>query len=343
MKIKNIKKYFNNLIKLLKDDSLNFGTKRKIIEKRIRKKRTSPYCNYAPSSIAIDINSNCNFNCAFCIRRELKIAPKRLSKNKIKKLLSSVKEKGVKNIYLFGIGEPLLYPIDDLVEIINYASKIAPCVSFATNGSLLKGEIARKLANSKLTDIRISVDSPNPKVYKKIRNFDLKIIKENIKYFTSISKIPVRIQSVLTKETERDFTKLPEFCKEVGAKKLYVNKLHETNDYKGLVDDVKKVETIEEILKEKCKKYNIELGLNLIDETIIKNENVICMEPFYKIFINSEGYLTPCSVMPHVKLKKCNDIMKLWNSEEMINFRKRVISGDYPKWCVEKCNMRNKK
>jgi MoaA/NifB/PqqE/SkfB family radical SAM enzyme len=338
MNIANIKRNFESAINLIKDNSINFGTKLKIIEKKIRKKKTNPYCNYAPSSIAIEVTSACNFNCAFCLRKELHIQPKKLDKNKIKKLIASTKGKKVKNIYLFGVGEPLLYPIDDLVEVINFAAKYIPCVSFVTNGSLLRGEIAEKLANSRLSDLRFSVDSPNPKIYKKIRNFDLEIIKKNIKQFTSISKIPVRIQAVLTEETEKDFTQMPEFCIEVGAKKLYVNKLHETKNYKGLIRDVKEIERIERILKEKCKKYNIELGLNLLDFTLYR-KNDICMEPFYKMYINCEGYITPCSVMPHVKLRKSNDIMKLWNCKEMIDFRKRIILGNYPEWCMEKCNI----
>ncbi|MGC8929235.1 MAG: radical SAM/SPASM domain-containing protein [Candidatus Woesearchaeota archaeon] len=335
-----VKVIFMNGISLIKADYLNLGTKLKIIEKRIRKKKTNPYCNYAPSSIAIEITSACNFNCAFCIRKELKIPPKKLSKNRIKKLISSIKGKGVKNIYLFGVGEPLLYPIDDLVEIINFAAKYVPCVSFATNGSLLKGEIAKKLAKSKLSDIRISVDSPNPEIYKRIRNFDLKIIKENIKNFTLLSKIPVRIQAVLTKETEKDFTKLPEFCKEIGAKILYVNKLHETEYYKGMIKEPEKIEKIEKELIRKCKTHNLKLGLNLRDAIILENSQIICREPFYQAYINCEGYLTPCSMMPHIKLKKANEVMEVWNSKEIIDFRKKIINGNYPDWCVKKCGVK---
>ncbi|RLF28879.1 MAG: hypothetical protein DRN05_02990, partial [Thermoplasmata archaeon] len=88
-------------------------------------------------------------------------------------------------------------------------------------------------------------------------------------------------------------------------------------------------------LKNKCEKLGIKFKTDIFYPK--KRKNSICASPFYKLFFNSNGYTTPCPIMPHFNLIKTTDIMEAWNSKEMLKFRRRIIKGDYPKWCRDHC------
>ncbi|KOY65406.1 radical SAM/SPASM domain-containing protein [Clostridium sporogenes] len=119
------------------------------------------------SQIQFDITNGCNMSCNHC--RNGKIAPQEienLTLQQCKQLLDEAKSLGCEWVNISG-GEPLLHK--DVYEIISYASDKAKVI-LLTNGYLVDKEVARKLKNSNVTLVQISLDSSVPDKHDKLRN-----------------------------------------------------------------------------------------------------------------------------------------------------------------------------
>ncbi|MCK4550330.1 MAG: radical SAM protein [Candidatus Aenigmarchaeota archaeon] len=327
----------NKAIALLFRRDFNFLTKLKYVEYKLFGKYCTPFCYNTPSIVAIEITSKCNFGCVWCLKRTIKYPPKDMNKEHVMSLVSQFK--GVEQLFLFGLGEPLLYPIDDLVEIINYSKKYVPFVSFVTNGSKLSKEISQKLSSSKLSQLRVSIDSPDPKIYKEIRRYDLSKIKENLKRFSKISHMPLRLQAVASNKNIDSLEFMPEFCVSVGAKILSIQCLLESEASRS--NNIISAESAEtkkllDKIEKKCNKMQIEFkNVNIIEADVSTH---YCFDPFYKAFINVNGYITPCASFVKEELNKSDNFYSMWNSVEAKNFRKRIITKQYPDFCKGLCN-----
>ena len=167
-----------------------------------------------------------------------------------KELIDYSVDKGTKAIKLNYINEPLIR--NDLIKFIDYAKKKGVLdIYFSTNGILLKDEISKKLINSGLTRIQISIDAVTQETYNKVRpGGDLKKILENIDNFLKIKKelkktIPlVRVNFVKTEFNEFE---LEEFIK------LWEDKV----DMIGIQEFIKPTKVTQKIISNKTIKKKI--------------------------------------------------------------------------------------
>lgn len=122
-----------------------------------------------PHWIYFDLSHKCNYDCIMCgVNKILK--GYYLSFEQIKKTLNEIKnwrdsEKHTR-IMLTG-GEPFLRK--DIFNIIEYATSFNIPTDIVSNGSLITKGIAKKLINSKLENIAISLDGIKPETHDKIR------------------------------------------------------------------------------------------------------------------------------------------------------------------------------
>ncbi|MFC2136225.1 radical SAM protein [Bacteroidota bacterium] len=119
-----------------------------------------------PHWIYISLLHKCNLNCKMCgvskIMRE-----HQLSLKQVKNILDEVASwKSNSRIQLTG-GEPFLRK--DIFEIINYSTSKGLVTEVVSNGGLISGEMAKKIINSDLWGIEISIDGSTPKTHDYIR------------------------------------------------------------------------------------------------------------------------------------------------------------------------------
>ena len=169
--------------------------------------------------IRLSISDVCNFKCGYCLPDGYKIDKSDnrsfINTEEIKRLARALSELGVSKIRLTG-GEPTIRKdFFEIIKIIKENSGIKKTV-ITTNGYKLD-KIANDIKNSGLDGINISIDSLDPKTFKKITGHDrLEEILRGIKNLQKLNFKNIKINAVLLKginDTERDFDGWAQFIK----------------------------------------------------------------------------------------------------------------------------------
>jgi cyclic pyranopterin phosphate synthase len=169
--------------------------------------------------IRLSISDVCNFKCGYCLPDGYKIDKSDnrtfINTEEIKRLARALSELGVSKIRLTG-GEPTIRKdFFEIIKIIKENSGIKKTV-ITTNGYKLD-KIANEIKNSGLDGINISIDSLDPKTFKKITGHDrLEEILRGIKNLQKLNFKNIKINAVLLKginDSERDFDSWAQFIK----------------------------------------------------------------------------------------------------------------------------------
>ena len=169
--------------------------------------------------IRLSISDVCNFKCGYCLPDGYKIDKSDnrtfINTGEIKRLAKALSELGVSKIRLTG-GEPTIRKdFFEIVKIIKENSGIKKTV-ITTNGYKLD-KIANDIKKSGLDGINISIDSLDPKTFKKITGHDrLEEILRGIKNLQKLNFRNIKINAVLLKginDSEKDFDSWAEFIK----------------------------------------------------------------------------------------------------------------------------------
>ena len=185
--------------------------------------------------IRLSISDVCNFKCGYCLPDGYKIDKSDnrtfINTEEIKRLARALSELGVSKIRLTG-GEPTIRKdFFEIIKIIKENSGIKKTV-ITTNGYKLD-KIANDIKNSGLDGINISIDSLDPKTFKKITGHDrLEEILRGIKNLQKLNFKNIKINAVLLKginDSEQDFDSWAQFIKDNEIDFRYIE-LMQTGD-----------------------------------------------------------------------------------------------------------------
>ena len=165
--------------------------------------------------VYFELTRACNLKCIHCLNNSGIKQKDELTKEDLLKLIKKLSSLGVQEIRFTG-GEPLLF--NGIYDLIKFATEEGICTSLGTNGTLITKEVAKKLKESGLKKVVVSIDG-NKKTHDKIRgkkNYQkamngLKYLKQN--------DINVRVNSVIMKSNMDDVIKL---AKKMSRKKITI-------------------------------------------------------------------------------------------------------------------------
>ncbi len=260
--------------------------------------------NSYPVHLDIELTNLCNYKCAFCVqgfdeKPEFYQKKKFLDFNLVIKILDEAKKIGVRSIQLNGQDEPTLSK--DLLKIIQYASKLDfDDIYFNTNGSKLDPIFSKKLIESGLTKIQISIDAFSETTYLNIRKstkynqvvqnvLDLVNIRQNLNY-----KLPaIRVSFVESKDNA-----------------------HETQNFISFWETKVDFVAIQKLL-------NIHKLINFNNKN---DSNKICNMPNFRIMVKADGSTRPCCTQFGDELEDSGNIIdeslnNIWNSNKSKEFR----------------------
>lgn len=163
-----------------------------------------------PVMINIEPSLRCNSNCIMCPRTKANRPIGDMDFKFYEKFIRQVAEFGpIKIINFHKDGEPLMN--ERLEDMINLAKKLKACefTHFNTNALSLDRERTKKLLNSGIDDITMSVDAVTEDTFKKVKNVEsLEKVEKNINGLLSLRKnlkIPwVRVKMCAMNETEKE-------------------------------------------------------------------------------------------------------------------------------------------
>lgn len=127
----------------------------------------------------------CNFKCEHCFNPVMTRPRGFMSLDNFKKYVVDQNLSFLGRISFTGWGEPLLHP--DIIKMIDYAEEKGVRTTMPTNASLLTKENVARILNSKLDEIRFSIDGFG-KSYETLRKHEYSKIYDNVMQFLSAHK-----------------------------------------------------------------------------------------------------------------------------------------------------------
>jgi len=308
-------------------------------------KKDKSILDYLPIKLDVENVSRCNFRCQMCQVSEWDKGKRAedMSFDYFKNLIDE--QYGVVELKIQGMGEPTLGR-DEYYKMIRYARNQHIWVRTVTNASLLhKSENYKKIIDSGVNELQISIDGSTKEVFEKIRhkaNFE-KVV-ENCKlvncYAEKIGKQVTKMWTVVQKDNIHQLDDLVELAAKLHFPSMVfsfdlgdwgqsdwtkINLTYQSNtiDYQQGVK-----------LIEKGKKLGVEVYFWYLD---LKYDNKnICPWPFERAYVSSDMKIVPCCMVatPEVEsLGNAKDFSKDWNCKKYQEFRERHISESVPDYC----------
>ena len=178
-----------------------------------------------PTVYSIETTNLCNLDCIMCPRRDMKRKVGFMNFNTFKKIIDETKNYSP-FIWLHQMGEPLLDK--NIFKFVNYCQKNGVKTGFSTNATLLNKENSKKIIESALGHLVISLDGSTKKTYEKIRKkADFEESKKKIRGFlkekTRLAKGPYTVlQIIRMKETEPEIEQFKKEWINSGVDEIYV-------------------------------------------------------------------------------------------------------------------------
>lgn len=308
-----------------------------------------------PTSIHFSITHKCSLLCKHCDIWKTKSARKELNTQEIKKIIYDLRSwLGTFSINFAG-GEPFIRK--DTIEIIDYCTKNNIETNVTTNATLINKEVAKRILNSGLRTINISLDSIEPETHDYLRNkrgtFD-KVMKA-IRYLnTEDKKLCIVIATVLMKQNYKKIKDLTNFVKDNNLNGIILQPLfqnfgteyapHWYKDSEFWPHNAKSIkQTINKLIKDKNKREG-SLLINSIKQlellkSYFKDPNqktkLKCKVGFKNFCINECGDALLCFWLPPIGNLLQEKPEKLWCSLEAKKRREQIEN------CSRNCKLLN--
>ncbi|MFC1517787.1 radical SAM/SPASM domain-containing protein [Candidatus Margulisiibacteriota bacterium] len=179
-----------------------------------------------PLVLMIEPTNICNLSCPLCAAGNGSMKRKRgqLEYSRYKRLIDNVAT-DVLNVSLYGVGEPFLNK--DLFRMIKYTNKKGIFTRVSTNGTALTSNNIKKLIDTGLDNLVISLDGATPLTYAKYRRAgDFANVVENIRSVVRLKKKNkirspmIELQYIIMKHNEAEIPGIKKIANEIGVDNL---------------------------------------------------------------------------------------------------------------------------
>lgn len=265
-----------------------FKTLQKKIHIRVsRDFKTPPF----PYAISLDSAWKCNQKCVMCLQRGLTNQNRFLNASTFSELIERIPHLRIVNF--IGLGEPLLNP--EVFDILHIARDKNIEAVLTTNASLLTDENIEKIPPN-LRNIAISIDSPSPEEFRRIRGGNLDTVLANLRRMKKKkSSINIQIQAILMKDTLDSLAGLPELASQVGARRislLHLLALSPDHDVMHALHDQQKLQQALKELRKRARQRGIKIVMRPHSPSLR-----VCSEPWVNPFVSIEGDVYACCFM----------------------------------------------
>jgi radical SAM protein with 4Fe4S-binding SPASM domain len=139
-----------------------------------------------PKTVRIETTNHCQADCVFCPRSTIGRAKGNMTQEIFETVVAQCLEGGVRVLHLHGYGEPLIDK--HLPERIRYCKDHGiPKVKIFTNGDLLRGDLAQRLLDSGLDEIKISIDGSDAQEFNLLRKgLNHEKVVQNVRAFRQL-------------------------------------------------------------------------------------------------------------------------------------------------------------
>jgi len=253
-------------------------------------------------------------------------------------------------------GEPLLRK--DIFILIKEIRKLGMTPLLVTNGTLMTEKMAKKLIDSGLSSIIVSLDGSNSEIHDKLRGvrgcFEKSI--EAIKILRKVGKdkLTVGINTLITQENHRDLLNIAKLTKKLGINYIrflpyhiiYPHNIYSSQNETLFISNEEEILELEQEIQKLIKftresrmTTNSKIFLKKIPDyfrrkIVVKN----CYAGYLFVDINCYGDVYPC-LLKRTKLNiKNSSFESIWGSKPFHELRKKIRKGKC-KNCWHSCYM----
>lgn len=305
--------------------------------------------DFMPTRIDIENVSRCNFRCTMCSVSDWPkgMRARDMTLEEFKNLINE--QYGLVEVKIQGLGEPTMQG-DTFFEMIRYARSKKIWVRVVTNASLLHlKDNYKKLVDSGVNEIQISIDGATKEVYEGIRRGSkFEQVVENCKlingYCAEKGIERTKMWTVVQTANQHQVPDIVRLGAEMGFKHMAFSLnlidfgLQEWKENNAAL-------SVEKIFTNRQAVECMELGESLGVTTRFwrqthkydtdKPEN-LCPWPFERGYVSSDMRVVPCCILgnPDVaELGPADDFTKTWQSETWQDFRQAHLDGNIPDVC----------
>ncbi len=142
-----------------------------------------------PPVLNIEVTNECNLECPMCARTTSMSRPvQHMTEEMYRKTVDQASEGGVETIWLHMFGESLLHP--KIYDYIRYAADKPGIrrVALSTNVTTLTEKNSRRILDSGLHHLILSVDAHSEDVYEVVRGFNFERVMSNARKFLDLHR-----------------------------------------------------------------------------------------------------------------------------------------------------------
>ncbi len=308
---------------LVKKFGRRYKDYRESYKENIKSKKLGILSKY-PTTVVLELVNRCNLECVMCYQGFRNNAKKStIDTETLQKIFDDFKKNKLPALML-SISEPLLYKEFDKVLDLAKNANIMDILLF-TNGILLNEKNSKKILNSPVTRLFVSVDGATSETYNKVRipvsdrlkNLNrLTDLENNIKKFVELREdLNLELPIVRTSFVALDLN--------LSEKEQFINKW------------IKVVDSVEVQRETSIKAYDdIKSGKYNIKGSI---KNYDCSEPWGQVTIYSDGTVAPCCNtvgrnLPIGNIKE-NTLSEIWNGPQMTAVRRGFLQNNPSNVC----------
>lgn len=327
---------------------------------------SAPQRFVAPILIVWNFTNVCNLNCVHCYQDAHRALPDELTLEERLHVIDELHQNGVASLAFSG-GEPLMHK--DFWSVAAYAHEKGLHISVATNGTLLTKDVARRLKETGVNYVEISIDSIDPKKHDSFRGgrglWEKSI--QGIKNCVEVEGLDVGMASTITRRNIGEMDELIDLATDLGADSFYAFNYIPAGRGKAIEEEDLTPEMREEMLHKlhtalldpdridtfsTCTQYGRYCIENAPDEKVVVNHYGFfkgqqarmlceyiggCGAGRLYCAIQPNGKVTPCVFIPEIvgDLRQ-SSLADIWRDSEMMQeLRDRSLLKDH---CVDCTN-----
>jgi pyrroloquinoline quinone biosynthesis protein E len=317
---------------------------------KTRRAKRAPRMHHLPVRMDIENVSRCNFHCTMC---QVSDWPKfkraeDMSVADFKRLLNE--QYGLLEVKVQGIGEPLLGR-DDYFEMLRYARSKRIWTRTTTNASLLHlKDNYRKLVDSDVNDIQISIDGATKATFEKIRrgsHFETVVANcTTLNAYAAERKAGHRIRMWICVQQDNihEFFDFIPLARQMGFRRMtYALNLNDWGQEKW--NAANRAVTVEEqvtpAMAEEAMARGQAAGVevtfwNNTSRYSTKSPDRLCPWPWDRAYVASDMRIVPCCIIGNPDVSEVGDARRFtaqWNGQLYEDFRRAHLEGRIPQVC----------
>lgn len=304
-----------------------------------------------PLYVGFDITYRCQARCKYCNRWKLGLEGRKEISTSV--ALQMIRELGKMGVWVLSIGggEPLLRK--DIFLLVKEAKRCGMMVNLCTNGLLVKN-LARRIIDSGVDSISISIEGCNPRQHDSIRRLKglFAVAEEGIRQLKSMRSGTKPLIKVRFDVSNENYLILEDYVEywEHKVDKIILQPIHEDVMNAFVVPDSMKFSDASEKkfrelfgrLRKKYKwvsnSYYNEFGDFFFSRGKLARK-YSCFAGYFSLHINPDMNVFPCTAFMHnLGSLRNSSITQIWNGEKMVKFRKMVRGRKNKCFCWYNCN-----